>query len=147
MTDPIAAIDVLLAQWLPPLVRALCWGAASGALSMAMYARISPQKKLLALKSAQQTTRQAMLAHDGDMKELLTLIRKDMATALRPIALAVPAFLLSALPVALLMYFLLPLYPGALTGFGPEWTQGFEFWYIATMIVSSLAVKTLFKIA
>lgn len=147
MFEFIASVDAIASQVLPPLARAATWGSIAGALSMAVYAWVSPQKRILAIKEEQKIARRALMQHDGEFDDMLKLMRADLGLSLKTLGIAIPAFLISVIPVAFLIYALSPLYTTALVDFGPSWTQGFEFWYIVAMIVISLAVKILFRIA
>jgi hypothetical protein len=138
----------MLAAWLAePLWRVVAWAVLSAGLSMAIYFFISPQKKIVGLKEEQKSARQLLLKHDGDFDELKKLIGADLALTLRQLKHMLFPFLLSLAPLFVLMIPLAEIYNQALTDMGPSWTHGFEFWYVATLVVASLLIKVIFKIA
>lgn len=144
--DAVAFLDTLLSP-LPALWRVIGWGALGAAISMGIYAALSPQQKMHGLKQQQKKARRMLLDHDGDFKELRALIQQDLALSLRLIGLAVLPFLLSLLPLIAIVVPLLDIYAAPLVSFGPEWMQSFEFWYIGALIAASLVIKILFRIA
>lgn len=143
-------VITLLNDWLigflPPLLAVSLWAMLSAVFSMLIYAKISPQQKMLAAKDAQRASRKALLAYDGNLRGMYALIGKDLRLSLRMIGMAIIPFALAALPVMGLMLALSPLYPNTLTTIGPEWMQGFDFWYIVVLIVVSLIIKITFRI-
>ena len=146
MTDIVGTMD-MAAGFLPPLVRVILWGSLSAGFSMWIYAMLSPQRKMAGMKTSQKGAREALLAHEGDFKELTALVRADLMLSLTLIGLALGPFLLSLLPLIFLMIPLTELYTAPLVSFGPDWLQGFEFWYISVLVVASIVIKVVFKIA
>lgn len=144
--DVIAFLDAL-ASPLPPVLRLCLWGILSAGISMGIYALLSPQQRMLAMKQQQKESRRALLAHEGDFGELNTLIRQDLGLSLRLIGLAIVPFLLSMLPLFFIVVPLLDIYTAPLVNFGPGWMQSFEFWYIGALVIASLAIKIIFRIA
>lgn len=133
----IAEADALL-SFLPPLLRIGIWASLSAAFGMAIYARLSPQQRLIALKQEQKAARAALMHHDGDFSALWVLIRRDLGISLRQIRLMLLPFLLSLAPFILLMVPLSEIYVTM---------PGFEWWYIGFTAAVSLALKYTFKIA
>lgn len=146
MVDFIVFLDTMAAQWMPAPARVMAWGFISAALSMGVYAFLSPQQKIRDVKSAQKLSRRDMLAHDGDFDALWVLIRKDLGLSLEQLRLVLLPFVISLLPLVLMVPPLFDIYIQPLVTFGPEWMQGFEFWYIANLIIASLVIKFFFKI-
>lgn len=146
MMDVVSSIDNALAVALPPLWRVCAWAFASAAFSMWIYAKISPQQKIKQLKAAQKESRRALLAHNGSFSEMNSLIRADLALSLRQAGLALFPFVVSLLPLLWLMMELMIRYNLPLVEFGPEWMRGFDFWYIAVLLIVSLAIKMMFNI-
>lgn len=147
MTGLVTAIDALAAGILPPVVRVAAWGLLSAGVSMWIYAALSPQQRMLAMKQVQKDARKALLEHDGDFKELGVLVRADLMLSLKQIGMALLPFLLSLIPLIFLMIPLTGIYTYPLTSFGPGWMQGFEFWYISVLVLGSIVIKAAFKIA
>lgn len=141
------AIDNVLSMFLSPLASVCLWAAVAAAFSMTIYAIISPQKKILALKNEQKLSRAALRAHEGNFSEMQSLIKRDLALALRQVGLVILPFSFSLLPAIWPMLALSERYTTAISFFGPEWMRGFDFWYIAVLLIVSLTIKKMFKIS
>ena len=146
MWQPAMIADDWLALVFAPLIRCMLWATFSAVLSMALYARLSPQAKLQGLKLKQQESRRRLLHYDGEMSGMLALIQQDLAISFKQLALVSPPVMLSVLPVIYVMLALPEHYPPSLTSAGPQWMQGFEFWYLLTLFAMSLFIKIRFKI-
>jgi hypothetical protein len=145
--DPVILIDHALAGFIPALPRIILWGACSGAFSMAVYAWISPQEKLALIKPEQKKVRAQLMGYDGEFSGLKTLIKSDLGMSLQQIKLLLIPFVVSVAPVLWIIYALYNVFGDTLyTDFGPEWMQGFEFWYVLALVVVSLIIKFKFKI-
>lgn len=141
------AIDNSLAPWLPELARIVVWGALSGAFSMAIYAWVSPQPKLAAVRADQKAIRAQLMRYDGPWPGLRQLIQTDLALSMRQIVLMLLPFLLSVSPVLWIIYTLHAIFGDTqYSHFGPEWMRGFEFWYILALIVVSLIIKYKYRL-
>lgn len=147
MFEVISFLDDLLSPWAPELLRIVIWGCLSAAFSMGLYAKLSPQKKLLLLKEEQKASRKQLMSYDGEWDGLSTLIKRDLSLSLKQMGLIFLPFVLSVAPVVVLMTYLLDIYTSTYTSFGPEWMRGFEFWYILSLLVVSLYLKFKFHIA
>jgi hypothetical protein len=243
---PLDALDRALAPALPPWARLVLYGAASGAVTMAVYRLVSNQDAILATKARMRDLQGRLKAAGDDFAETMRLSRANLGASMRLLGLSLwPAFV-SGLPVLVMIAWLavrwsqpmpdpgtpVPLAhappeaalavepptalasPGVLAwpppdtpatlkdgtgavvyeglgarppastihrrawwnallgnpagylpdgspleevrlavperevlGFGPAWARGFELTYFATVVVVSLAIKTVFKIA
>lgn len=123
------------------------WAILSACLSMALYAKLSPQAKIITIKDQQKAARRALLQHDGSWDELQKLIATDLSLSLKHVGLISLPFVIACAPVLYVFSVLAERHAEAITGFGPDWTHGFEFWYIAIALVASLALKIFFRIA
>jgi|GEM_PF-2435812 len=145
--NPLSAIDLWLQAALSPLYSALLWGTLGGIVSMAIYARCSPQTRLDGMKHQQRQLRKTLRGYDGEMDGLYTLIRQDLGLSLHQIRLIFLPFVISCLPVFAMLFGLYDGYEGKeLLHFGPDWAHGFEFAFIVAVVISSLIVKLHFKI-
>jgi uncharacterized membrane protein (DUF106 family) len=148
MFEIIATLDAWMAPLFGPLLRVSIWAIVSGALSMALYAYIAPQEKIRTLQQQQKSSRKQMLAFDGEMDEMWTLIRQNLSLSFRLLGIVIPPVMLAILPVVWLVYGLYEVYDQqVLVDFGPDWMRGFDFWYLVTLLVVSIAIKVKFKIA
>jgi hypothetical protein len=93
-----------LSQVLPPAAWVGGLGVLLGAVAMLIYWRISPQKKLIALKEEIKGSRHALRAYTGtDGREVLRLAGRAISPALRQMLLILGPTLLAAAPVVLAM--------------------------------------------
>lgn len=141
-------IDSLFATLLSPALRALLWGVLTAIVSMSIYAKIAPQDKIRALKAEQKANKILLKAYDGEFEGMSALLKKDLGFSLKLVVISIVPFVVSLAPVVGLMYGLEEIY--AETVFptvGAEWTGCFDFWFLLSAIVVSLAIKIIFKIA
>lgn len=101
------AIDGLLAALLPPLARICLWGAVAGALSVAIYALLSPQNKIAEYKEQLRKYRRELMSNeDLDFREYMAVSKKNLKTSMLFFSSAIGPALASAVPViVLLLYF------------------------------------------
>ena len=100
-----AAADRLLATFLGPLPRLIVWGCLMGALVMALYRLISPQRKLAAIKADAAAARRQMARFDGEFDQLTPLIRRSLRLSLQQITwIMLPAIVASLPLIACLMW-------------------------------------------
>ncbi|MFO7914928.1 MAG: hypothetical protein R6U43_04460 [Candidatus Krumholzibacteriales bacterium] len=101
------AIDGLLAALLPPLVRICLWGVVAGALSVAVYALISPQDKIAGYKEQLRKYRRELMGNqDLEFKEYMAVSRKNLKTSMLFFSSAIGPALVSAVPVIVLLLYL-----------------------------------------
>lgn len=148
MFEIIAILDAAMSPVLNPFLRVSVWAIASGALSMAIYAYTAPQAKIRGLQQQQKDSRKRMLAFDGEMEEMWKLIRENLSLSFKLLGVVIPPVMLAILPIVWLVYGLYEVYDQQmLVDFGPDWMRGFDFWYLVTLLVVSIAIKIKFKIA
>lgn len=147
METLLLSLDAALASACSPFIRAWIWGVVTGALSMGIYVLIAPQDKLRAIKAVQKDNKKLLKAYDGEFDGLKALIAKDLSCSMRLVGLSLVPFVVSVAPAFGIMYGLETAYLDIpLPQMGAEWTGNFEFWYILSAILSSLATKIGFKI-
>lgn len=99
-------IDDGLAQALPPWARLLVWAAIGAVLSMEVYRLLSPQKRIAGLRQQVRDAQRRMAEFDGEFAEAWPHIRRTLGLALRRVGLVVPATLISALPLLVIIVWL-----------------------------------------
>lgn len=101
-----AAFDTADA-WLAPLLsdglRIGGWAMLTGVASMAIYAWVSPQRKLKALAATTTETQKALSECDGDFSVAWPLIRKLLSTAFTRLGLTLAPSVAAGLPVILVL--------------------------------------------
>lgn len=97
----LASIDTAFAGVLPDIARIVLWGALAGVLSMAIYRRTSPQRRLVAVRGELAVAQRALAGYDGPLSGLWPLMRRQFRLALRQLGLSLGPSLLSGLPIIL----------------------------------------------
>src|SRR6185436_9201369 len=131
---------------LPAVLKVMGWACLSAAVSMALYAKLSPQRTLQDISAAQKLSRQTIRAYEGDVAGMYALLGKDLLLSLRHLGMILLPVMISILPVLGIMMWLFNGYTGALVSFGPEWFRSVEFFYLSTLLVASLIIKIKFRI-
>jgi hypothetical protein len=125
---PLLAIVQVGTFWGPLFVAAL--GLFSGIVSMAIYHRYSPQKKIRELKHHLDGLQRELATYDGDFAGAMTLSKQNVRLSFRRLGLALMPAVASALPV---------LAPIPLVGES-------YITYFSVVAVSALAVKYFWKV-
>lgn len=99
-------IDGALAGALPPVIRICLWGILSGALTMGIYALLSPQKLIRRKKDAIRVLQRRAMSEEAEFKDVLAVSRKNLTESLSLLALVLLPALISALPVVASFYWL-----------------------------------------
>jgi len=108
-------LDGAMRPFLPAAVRLAVWGVAIGAVSMLLYARISPQARIAAGKLALARARQRLDdAYDAPMADAWPLIGSMLGTALRQVLRVTWPAVLASLPLLALLVWLSAAYGYAL---------------------------------
>lgn len=97
------AIDGAIAYVLPPFVRLLIWGIFAGWLTMVAYRKLSNQQKITELKNEQKIQQKVIVDFDGEMAELVPLVKRTLGLGFRQLGLAIGPALLATLPVLFLV--------------------------------------------
>lgn len=88
---------------LPDLARILIWAALGSAASMALYAVLSPQRRLVAIKARIRESQARVQAYSGDFQGALPLLRSQIALSLRHVGLTLLPAVAGSLPVLFLI--------------------------------------------
>lgn len=88
---------------LPDLVRVLIWAALGSAASMALYAVLSPQRRLVAIKASISEAQAAVQAYSGDFQGALPLLKRQIGLSLRHVGLTLLPAVVGSLPVLFLI--------------------------------------------
>ncbi len=113
-----AWMDAVLFGQAPALVRLALWALLISALSMAIYARLSPQAELKRLKTEIRAGHRDLHAHDGDFSGLMTIAARTVGLSLRHVRLIAPPALAACIPVIVLLVWLAKAYGPAPTESG-----------------------------
>ena len=81
---PLDALDQALSGVLPPLVRLVLYGAASGAITMVVYRLTSDQNGILALKERMRDLRGQLKVAADDFAQTMQLSRENFASMQQP---------------------------------------------------------------
>jgi hypothetical protein len=88
---------------LPDLARVLIWAAIGSVVSMALYALLSPQSRLQALKSSIRESQAGVEAYAGDFRGALPLLGRQIGLNLRHVGLTLGPAVIGSLPVLFLL--------------------------------------------
>jgi hypothetical protein len=146
-TDPlVGAVDGWMGG-LPAFVRLLVWGAATGALSMGLYALLSPQRRLAELKEQVRAVRVQLNGYDGEFAGAMPLLRRQITLSLRHLGLTIGPALVAAAPMLAVLAWAAGRFAGVtLIAGAHRWLGGWEAPFLASALVSSVAVKVGFRI-
>lgn len=103
---PFNALDGILAQWLPAIVRFVFWGLLSGVLALALYALLSNQQKLARIKKEIKSLQRSLLTEDLSAGEFKTLGVRNLVLSLTLLKSVLVPGLVSAVPVLLVAFWL-----------------------------------------
>lgn len=130
----------------PVWLQMSCAGAVTGVLAMLIYARLSPQEDVAALKEQAREARRELNAYEGtDMSEVWKLTRRSLAIGLEQVRRVLVPTIVAGIPILIIMVLIEPQVEDVLH-FGPSWIRAWYVVFIATLSVSALAVKILFDI-
>lgn len=136
------SVDSACGQVLPAYVRLGLYGLVAGGVSMLVYRRLSPQRRLAALKQEVGDARRALRAYDGtDGREVLRLSRRAVGLSLRQLLLVAGPTAVAAAPVVLAMACVGSAYESAGT-----WLRSWELPFMAGATVAALGLKFGLKI-
>ncbi len=97
------AIDRTLALALPDVARVLVYAVIAAWLSMWLYARVSPQRRLHAVRRALRRSQRRMLDDDIEFSELMRRSRHSLCLGGRQVWMILGPSLLVALPLLFLL--------------------------------------------
>ena len=103
---PFNALDGVLAEWLPAIVRFVFWGLLSGVLALALYALLSNQQKLARVKKEIKSLQRSLLTEDLSAGEFKTLGVRNLFLSLALLKSVLVPAMVSAVPVLLVAFWL-----------------------------------------
>lgn len=138
----------LLVTGMPPGVTLGLLGLFSGAASMWLYGRVSPQSRLTDITARLATLRLAICNHDGDFAGLWALTLQSLKLSIERVLRVIGPSLLAGLPVVALMLWL---QSSALVhqeqwSVGPAWVRSGMTVYFVAVTVAALSVKAALRI-
>ncbi|WP_299391741.1 hypothetical protein [Pelagibius sp.] len=100
LTSPLlSTLDEGLSPLLAPAWRVAVWGLVAACISMALYALLSPQRRLRHVKAGAEDARRALDSHEGSLGEAMPLIAAMLRRALAQLGLVLGPAVLASLPV------------------------------------------------
>src|SRR3546814_15192332 len=91
--------DQAVAPVVPASVRLVLCGLVASALSMALYAALSPQQRLRRIRDEAVEARHALDRHEGSFEEARPLMAAMFATSLKQLAVVLLPAVLASLPL------------------------------------------------
>lgn len=99
-------LDQALAAVLPAAGRLVLWGLVAAALSMALYAALSPQQRLRRVRDEAVEARRALDRHEGSFDEARPLMAAMFSTSLKQLGLVLAPAVLASLPLLFMLTWL-----------------------------------------
>jgi len=114
MTPGLFDLPAPLLQWLddrlttivPAGVSVAIWAAVGAVLCLEVYRVTSPQKKIDRVKQDARAAQQSLASYDGEFDGAWPLMKKMLGLSLKRVGIVVPATLVAALPVIVLLVWL-----------------------------------------
>jgi len=103
-------LDAALAHVLPHWVRLILWSALAATVSMLLYAWLSPQQRISAIRAQMKQTQQQLNEFDGEFDEAMPMIRHNLKLALQQLALITGPAVAALLPMVLVAAWMLPVF-------------------------------------
>lgn len=119
----------------------------SGVVSMWLYARLEPQKRIRPIRRLAARVQRQMKSYDGDFSGAMALAGKNLALAGRRLWLSLLPALASGIPVILIMALVLPAFDQDVLAIGPAWLRSATASFFLLTACSALATKILLKTA
>jgi len=92
-------IDNWFGSFISPLMRLCLWGAIAGTISIAIYAKLSPQTAITKLKKESRSLQKGILSADIEFKEFLKVSGNSLRTSFKLVATVMGPTIIGALPV------------------------------------------------
>lgn len=108
----LSGIDQWLTGFLPPLAKLVIWAAIGALLSMELYRRLSPQRRIAQVKLALERAHRHLAAFDGEIEDAWPHIRRMLSFALRRVLMVLPATLAASLPLLVFLVWIDTSYGG-----------------------------------
>ena len=119
----------------------------SGVLSMWLFARLSPQKRIRTIQRLAARVQRQMKGYDGDFAGAMALSGKNLALAGRRLWLSLLPALASGIPVILVMALVLPAFQSDVLSVGPAWLRSATAAFFLLTACSALGTKFLLRTA
>lgn len=114
MTPGLFDVPAPLLQWLddrlttivPAPIAVGLWAAVGAVVCMELYRVVSPQSRINEVKQDAAAAQQALSSYDGEFQGAAPLIRRLLALSLKRVGIVVPATLVAAVPIVVLLVWL-----------------------------------------
>jgi hypothetical protein len=124
-----------LTRFLPESWSIALWGALGALLCMELYRVFSPQRRIGRIKQQVNAAQHSLAHYDGEFEGAWPLLSNLLSLSLLRVALVLPATLLSAYPVIVLLVWM-----------HGSFRAGWEFIFLPVTCLVALACKILRKI-
>lgn len=99
-------LDDRLTRMLPAPLAVALWGVIAAVASLELYRVLSPQRRIDQLRRDARRAQERLSAYDGEFEGAAPLIRRMLGLSLKRVAIVLPATLVAALPVIVLLVWL-----------------------------------------
>lgn len=128
-------MDERLARLVPAAWAVALWAVLAAIVCMELYRALSPQRRIGQIKQQVQGVQQQLAHYDGEFEGAWPLLSRMLTLAFTRVALVLPATLLSAYPVIVLLFWLHATH-----------AKGWEFIFLPVLCLVALACKIIRKI-
>ncbi len=98
--------NAYLVDWTSPSLAIFLWAVIGAIICMEIYRKFSPQKRILQIKQDAASSQHQLAHFDGTMEEAWPLLRNMLSLSFRRVAIVLPATLISACPIIVLLVWL-----------------------------------------
>ncbi|MEX2122635.1 MAG: hypothetical protein WD795_02000 [Woeseia sp.] len=114
MTLGLFDLPAPLLQWVdervngivPPFVSVAMWAVFGGIVCVELYRIVSPQRRIRQIKREAKAAQQQLSGYDGEMEGAWPMIRSMLGLSLKRVGIVIPATLLAAYPIVVLVVWL-----------------------------------------
>ncbi len=99
-------VDGILNAFLPAMLRLLVWAMLGAVASMLLYALLSPQQRVSAVKKQAAASRTMLARYDGEFAGLWVLIGRTLGLSVKHVGLTLGPALAASLPLLFLLVWL-----------------------------------------
>ena len=99
-------VDERLSTVLPAALSVALWAVVGGIVCLELYRVVSPQKRIREIRQETKAVQQQLAGYDGEMEEAWPMIKSMLGLSLKRVGIVIPATLLGAYPIIVLLVWL-----------------------------------------
>ena len=99
-------VDERVSNILPAPISVAMWAVLGGIVCLELYRVVSPQKRIREIKRQAKAAQQQLAGYDGEMEGAWPMIKSMLGLSLKRVGIVIPATLLAAYPIIVLIVWL-----------------------------------------